>query len=100
MAYDDDDNLPPIEFTAAGDTPEQREEILELVEPSPGFLPMAHFCVDIIARDSTVTVLDFTVQKVSIRFQIDGIWQPGPTCLLYTSPSPRDATLSRMPSSA
>ena len=24
----------------------------------------------------------------------------GMTCLLYTSPSPRDATLSRMPSSA
>ena len=24
----------------------------------------------------------------------------GPNCLLYTSPSPRDATLSRMPSSA
>ena len=24
----------------------------------------------------------------------------GGTCLLYTSPSPRDATLSRMPSSA
>ena len=28
----------------------------------------------------------------------DGIWRS--TCLLYTSPSPRDATLSRMPSSA
>ena len=26
--------------------------------------------------------------------------QPITTCLLYTSPSPRDATLSRMPSSA
>ena len=26
--------------------------------------------------------------------------QGGTTCLLYTSPSPRDATLSRMPSSA
>ena len=25
---------------------------------------------------------------------------PVPDCLLYTSPSPRDATLSRMPSSA
>ena len=25
---------------------------------------------------------------------------PGKDCLLYTSPSPRDATLSRMPSSA
>ena len=31
----------------------------------------------------------------------DNFWQMGPTgCLLYTSPSPRDATLSRMPSSA
>ena len=27
------------------------------------------------------------------------VWEVGP-CLLYTSPSPRDATLSRMPSSA
>ena len=27
-------------------------------------------------------------------------WRSPPTCLLYTSPSPRDATLSRMPSSA
>ena len=79
MAYDDDNNLPPIEFTAAGDTPEQREQIFELVEPSPGFTPMAHFCVDIIVRDSTITVLDFTAQQVNIRFQIDGIWQPGPT---------------------
>ena len=26
--------------------------------------------------------------------------EPAPVCLLYTSPSPRDATLSRMPSSA
>ena len=26
--------------------------------------------------------------------------EPSRTCLLYTSPSPRDATLSRMPSSA
>ena len=29
------------------------------------------------------------------------LWrQPDASCLLYTSPSPRDATLSRMPSSA
>ena len=27
-------------------------------------------------------------------------WHIKSTCLLYTSPSPRDATLSRMPSSA
>ena len=34
--------------------------------------------------------------KISIE-EIDAI---ASTCLLYTSPSPRDATLSRMPSSA
>ena len=32
-------------------------------------------------------------------YQLEKMWQPL-TCLLYTSPSPRDATLSRMPSSA
>ena len=33
--------------------------------------------------------------------QIGGAFEPSiPSCLLYTSPSPRDATLSRMPSSA
>ena len=29
-----------------------------------------------------------------------GLASPEKICLLYTSPSPRDATLSRMPSSA
>ena len=32
--------------------------------------------------------------------QIHGLQVDSNTCLLYTSPSPRDATLSRMPSSA
>ena len=52
------------------------------------------------------------VESVEIRnlddFQkhqsdLSGLILPGgesTTCLLYTSPSPRDATLSRMPSSA
>ena len=31
---------------------------------------------------------------------IDGIFNTVTTCLLYTSPSPRDRTRSRMPSSA
>ena len=34
--------------------------------------------------------------RVNLRSLLDGVF----TCLLYTSPSPRDATLSRMPSSA
>ena len=33
-------------------------------------------------------------------FAADESVNPSQSCLLYTSPSPRDATLSRMPSSA
>ena len=40
---------------------------------------------------------------VAIQSDADGLkitTAKSDTCLLYTSPSPRDATLSRMPSSA
>ena len=37
----------------------------------------------------------YDISKKCIEFGADGI-----TCLLYTSPSPRDRTRSRMPSSA
>ena len=37
----------------------------------------------------------------SVRVYLhDLLWSDPETCLLYTSPSPRDSTLSRMPSSA
>ena len=39
----------------------------------------------------------FKPKKSHQLWQVDG---QGNSCLLYTSPSPRDATLSRMPSSA
>ena len=37
---------------------------------------------------------------VVISTALDRAERPNQSCLLYTSPSPRDATLSRMPSSA
>ena len=37
---------------------------------------------------------------VSLIIKDNRLSTPKQTCLLYTSPSPRDATLSRMPSSA
>ena len=40
------------------------------------------------------------LNKVAISNNIEVIFGLSPGCLLYTSPSPRDATLSRMPSSA
>ena len=42
-----------------------------------------------------VAVIDAdTISACDLKIRLNGI------CLLYTSPSPRDATLSRMPSSA
>ena len=47
--------------------------------------------------DDVVYVDEFSDQfKISLNYSFVQV----PTCLLYTSPSPRDATLSRMPSSA
>ena len=45
---------------------------------------------------------DFAVETLEIVVEqsTDGRWRLAGFCLLYTSPSPRDATLSRMPSSA
>ena len=42
-------------------------------------------------KGETLFQLEFRRQQFAIAIE---------TCLLYTSPSPRDATLSRMPSSA
>ena len=40
---------------------------------------------------------NYSVTRVN---NIDSIYQRESTCLLYTSPSPRDQVVSRMPSSA
>ena len=45
-----------------------------------------------------ITGIDLVV--VNLYPFVETISKPDCTCLLYTSPSPRDATLSRMPSSA
>ena len=47
---------------------------------------------DLVSNDFIRAV---TIDGKSVRFVIEA-----PNCLLYTSPSPRDGLLSRMPSSA
>ena len=61
------------------------ERITEL----PPMLPEVHDDFDWRVRDFD-GYLKFMLDELAARFP----------CLLYTSPSPRDATLSRMPSSA
>ena len=67
----------PIEFTAAGDTPEEQKTNLKIVKPSPGFEPASELVTEIILKDANVTVMDFSAQKVVTRFQIDGLWHAG-----------------------
>ena len=50
-----------------------------------------------IAYGVVVSSDGYLVTKAS---EIEGVEELSVSCLLYTSPSPRDATLSRMPSSA
>ena len=52
--------------------------------------------------DDTVSQTITEIPRVDDAKSIILVWyaQKGYTCLLYTSPSPRDRTRSRMPSSA
>ncbi len=72
-----DDYNAPIEFTAAGETDEQKEMNLRIVKPSPGFEPTEELVADAIVKDANVTVLDYTANQVNVRYQIDGIWHAG-----------------------
>jgi len=73
----DHQNAAPVVFTAAGDTPEDRENAVEMVKNSPGFPPATNICAEAIHKDADLTVLDYTQQQVNVRFRIDGLWHPG-----------------------
>ena len=75
-----------------------------VLERGPGFIALNYdpscnlFCK--MCRDKKI-VIPRRQQERLIEFQDNLIKSPYfKDCLLYTSPSPRDATLSRMPSSA
>ena len=55
----------------------------------------------VISVDGELKDLDFLIENdCSVKIFTSKNPEGLETCLLYTSPSPRDATLSRMPSSA
>ena len=70
-----------------------------------GFDPTSVVEFDKYASKNAKTAMDVVKTQPGANFAEGSYWQAFNavtymTCLLYTSPSPRDATLSRMPSSA
>ena len=77
---------------------------LELIGEALGYGTQDCFSSD---ADATTTVADGTTDparamyfKVTSSATLTATRTPSQTCLLYTSPSPRDRTRSRMPSPA
>ena len=66
--------------------------IFDEQEVEPGFMGFARF--------ETSSVPNFVELSQRFGLSVDELLIKFSICLLYTSPSPRDATLSRMPSSA
>ena len=75
------------------------EDIDQAFLPGGSFDPQSENHYDLVIEKFKQ---DYSADGFFIDVQFDGlVVQISPnSCLLYTSPSPRDATLSRMPSSA
>ncbi len=72
------EDLPPIKFTAAGESEEVREAILEAVMPSPGYATAVLLMADAITKRADIVLLDYTAGAVSVRYFVDGIWHSMP----------------------
>ena len=84
-----------------------REQDTTTLEMIAEFIPLSDLKVSRLNTDEASFVGNETEYSFTVANRGDGAVRDGftaalvlSTCLLYTSPSPRDATLSRMPSSA
>ena len=82
----------PFQFSREGLTDTQRR-VLEKLDIQPCCLAR---CTKIIGENNQLRPVTLLQNGVPIKLYKDEIY----TCLLYTSPSPRDVEESRMPSSA
>ena len=95
--------LPEAGFiTEEGSADYHEEPCCWVVDPLDGTTNYIHdvapYCVSIALRNRDELLLGVVYEPV--RDECFYAWKGGGACLLYTSPSPRDRTRSRMPSSA
>ena len=82
-----------VDVITCGDHLWDQKEVEILLDEEPRFVRPVNYPAGTPGQGSTV------IERVG-QPTVGVINAQGNTCLLYTSPSPRDATLSRMPSSA
>ena len=86
-----------------GDTEEEEEERLGLNDRAKQLVKQHNARVDAIVGQELVSedvVMATSEGELQVSHRLTARTTTLLSCLLYTSPSPRDATLSRMPSSA
>ena len=100
---------PDLPETYIGDVGRVRQILTNLVGNALKFTREGHVLINVTGAVTDQTAnLNIAVSDTGIGIpeeQLTNVFEKftqadGSTCLLYTSPSPRDATLSRMPSSA
>ena len=84
-----------VSASASDDDPAEHGDTGLIVAPEKPKLAKPPLWKVVMLNDD-YTPMEFVVEVLQTFFGMNG----EKACLLYTSPSPRDATLSRMPSSA
>ena len=74
------------------------EELIDMVFTAGSKHPLSRTVLG--ADGETVTWQENDQIGIGYQYSANNVTRPFKTCLLYTSPSPRDRSLSRMPSSA
>ena len=91
-------------FVFSSPTPDQMLAAAEKVDSGAGVLFIVkNYSGDVMNFEMAAEMMSGPNESVLTNDDVaveDSSFTTGRSCLLYTSPSPRDATLSRMPSSA
>ncbi|HVC98837.1 MAG TPA: ATPase, T2SS/T4P/T4SS family [Pirellulales bacterium] len=73
-----DDIGPAVTLVARGGATERDDQVhLLTARQSPGFLVARELLAQAFGNRSDAILLDFTSTAVGVRFQIDGVWNPG-----------------------
>lgn len=72
-----EDMGPPITLVPQGGTPEENNAHLFEAQHSPGYVLVRELVADALERRAEQVALDFAAESMSIRYEIDGVWQNG-----------------------